>query len=262
MTAPTDFIEVPSGALCGASIVLTCKGPDEERSYVIEYDSQLDPDDYISGPITWTAGDDAITVTDTTPYGRRFRFTVSGGTLNMRSGIEFTIPLKSGDIRTLVCVMTIEAQGVLVPGIIPVIMGAQGARGTIIWTYVGNTVPPSNWEPNPDKPLRDGDYVLVTESHQIYEIAISNSGLASYTLVVDLGSSSQINPDTVITTATNSITIGDLVDQAALATKITDYFYITTKGNLAIKSDLISDSDPEDTDAWWYNGDFLTRSDG
>ena len=61
MTAPTDFIEIPSGVLCGQVIELTRKGPDEDRSYVIEYSQQLYPDDYISPTgITWVAGDDAL----------------------------------------------------------------------------------------------------------------------------------------------------------------------------------------------------------
>lgn len=262
MTAPTDFTIVPAGALCGVSVALTCKGQNEDRSYVIEYDTQLSPDDYIVGPITWSAGDDALNLTNVTPYGRRFSFTASGGTLNQKSGIKFVLPLKSGDIRTLVCVITIEEQGVLQTGNIPVVMGAQGARGSIIWTYVGNTIPPDGWEPDPDRPLRDGDYVLVTETHQIYGIAVSSAGVVTYSLIVDLGSSSQLNPDTVITTPDNSITMGDVVDEAAISKKITDFFYITTSGYIAFKDGLIPESDPNIAGALWYNGSFLTRSDG
>lgn len=263
MTAPTDFIEIPSGALCGEVIQLTCKGPDEERSYVIEYSQQLDPDDYISPTgITWTAGDTALSVTNITSHGRRFRFTLSGGTLNQKSGLTFVIPLVSGDVREITFVITIEAQGVLQSGTIPVIMGAQGARGTIIWPYVGNTVPPDDWVPQSGMPIRTGDFVLVSETHQIYEITVDNLGFASYALFVDLGASSQLNPDTIITTDTNLISIGNLVDNQARSKKVTDFFYVTSGGYLAIDSSKLPDSDPSVADALWLNGDFLTRSNG
>lgn len=235
MTAPTDFIEIPSGALCGEIMQLTCKGPDEERSYVIEYSQQLDPDDYIAPTgITWTAGDTALSVTNITSHGRRFRFTLSGGTLNQKSGLTFVLPLVSGDVREITFVITIEEQGVLQSGTIPVIMGAQGARGTIIWPYVGNTVPPNDWTPQSGVAIRTGDFVLVSGTHQIYEITVDNQGLASYALFVDLGAYARINPDTIITTETNSISIGNLVDNQAASKKVTDFFHVSPSGELSI----------------------------
>lgn len=263
MTAPIDFLEIPASALCGEVIALTCKGPDEERSYVIEYGQQLDPDDYIAtSGIKWLAGDSSITITNIQAMGKRFRFTLNGGTLNVRSGITFTLPLMSGDIRTLTLVVSIESQGILQCGTIPVIMGSQGARGTIIWPYVGNTVPPDDWVPQSGMPIRTGDFVLISETHQIYEITVDNLGFASYTLFIDLGASAQINPDTVITTEDNSISIGDLVDNQAGSKKVTDFFYVTSGGYLAIDSSKLPDTDPAVADAVWLNGDFLTRSNG
>lgn len=169
MTAPTDFIDVPSGALCSATVTLTCKGPDEERSYFLEYDSQLDPDDYIT-TVTAVAGDTAVAITDITVLGRRFRFTLSGGTLNQQSGIEFTMNLKSGDIRTLVCVLTIEAQGVIQTGTVPVIMGSQGARGTQIW--FSDSDPTSSYTPPTGVAINKGDVV--------YSSATNTFWVASY----------------------------------------------------------------------------------
>lgn len=187
MTAPTDFIEVPSGALCGATITLTCKGPDEERSYVIEYDSQLDPDDYISGPITWEAGDPTLSVTNATPYGRRFRFTLNGGTLNQKSGITFTIPLKSGDIRTLTCVLTIEEQGVLQTGTVPVIMGPQGQRGVTMFTGsddpTASYVPPSGWV------ILSNDLYLNETSNALFRATVATDGTVSWLKIAQLGTS-------------------------------------------------------------------------
>lgn len=187
MTAPIDFLEVPASALCGEVIALTCKGPDEERSYVIEYGQQLDPDDYIASTgFEWLAGDSSLTVTNIKSFGKRFRFTLNGGTLNQKSGLTITIPLVSGDIRTLTLAVTIETQGVLQSGTVPVIMGSQGPRGTIIWPYDSDTVPPSNWSPSDTIAVKTGDFVILTQSYEFYTITVANDGTITYALSFDL----------------------------------------------------------------------------
>ena len=257
MTAPTDFIEIPSGALCGEVIQLTCKGPDEERSYVIEYSQQLDPDDYISpNGITWTAGDTALSVTNITSHGRRFRFTLSGGTLNQKSGLTFVFPLVSGDVREITFVITIEEQGVLQSGTIPVIMGAQGARGTIIWPYVGNTVPPDDWVPQSDMPIRTGDFVLVSELNEIYEITVANDGTATYSLFLNLNVDAVVVADTVIQTEANpSVTLGDIAD-----TSVTNEDFLVTDALWCAYVAGLPTSDPDTAGEFWNNAGVVTCS--
>lgn len=202
MTAPTDFVDVPSGALCGAIVTLTCKGPDEERSYFLEYDSQLDPDDYIVS-VTAAAGDTALAIADITVLGRRFRFTITGGTLNQTSGIEFTMALKSGDIRTLVCVVSIEAQGVLQSGTVPVVMGSQGARGTQIW--FSDTDPTSTFTPPNSVAVNSGDIVYSQASNAFWT--------ASYV-------------DSVLTWAQSVVLLEAVVAEAAASKLVTDFFSV------------------------------------
>lgn len=260
MTAPTDFIEIPSGALCGQVIELTCKGPDEERSYVIEYSQQLDPDDYISPTgITWVAGDDALAVTNITSHGRRFRFTLNGGTLSQKSGLKFTIPLVSGDLREITFALTIQSQGVLQSGTVPVIMGAQGSRGSFTWTYNGDSTPPAHWQPA-NNSIRTGDFVLVTGTHQIFDATVAQDGLVSYELVVDLGASSTLNADTEIKTKTNTATLGQITDNQASSKLVTDFFSVDKSGNLIINTGKLSNSKPDVTGALWLNGGFLSVS--
>ena len=262
MTAPTDFIEIPSGALCGEVMQLTCKGPDEERSYVIEYSQQLDPDDYISPTgITWTAGDTALSVTNITSHGRRFRFTLSGGTLNQKSGLTFVFPLVSGDVREITFVITIEEQGVLQSGTIPVIMGAQGARGTMIFLYGGEGDPPDGWVPDSTYTLRTGDFVLNLRSNYMKQVTVNNDGTYTWGVEIPFGGSGGgggANADTIINTATNSETLGWAIDTTSDNQKITDFFSVTTDGNLSIKYDEIPTSKPTITGSLWNNGGFLS----
>lgn len=208
MTAPTDFIDVPSGALCGATVTLTCKGPDEERSYVLEYDSQLDPDDYITA-VTAVAGDTAVAITDIMVLGKRFRFTLTGGTLNQKSGIEFTITLKSGDIRTLVCVLNVEAQGVLQTGTVPVIMGPQGARGTQIW--FSDSDPTSTFTPPNGVAVNTGD-IVYSQASNAFWVASYVESVLTWTKTAEFVTT--IDADSVITTETNTATIGNVTDDA------------------------------------------------
>ena len=257
MTAPTDFIEIPSGALCGEVMQLTCKGPDEERSYVIEYSQQLDPDDYIATDgITWTAGDTALSVTNITSHGRRFRFTLSGGTLNQKSGLTFVLPLVSGDVREITFVITIEAQGVLQSGTIPVIMGAQGSRGTIIWPYIGNTVPPNDWVPQSGVPIRSGDFVLVSGLNEIYEITVANDGTATYSLFLNLNVDAIVSADTVIQTKTNnSVTLGNIAD-----TSVTNEDFLVTDEMWCAYISGLPTSDPGSPGSFWNNAGVVTCS--
>lgn len=257
MTAPTDFIEIPSGALCGEVIQLTCKGPDEERSYVVEYSQQLDPDDYISPTgITWTAGDTALKVTNITSHGRRFRFTLSGGTLNQKSGLTFTIPLVSGDVRQITLVVSIEAQGTLQPGPTPVIMGPQGARGTIIWPYVGNTVPPDDWVPQSGMPIRTGDFVLVSGLNEIYEITVANDGTAAYALFTNLNVDAVVSADTVIQTEANpSVSLGSIAD-----TSVTNEDFLVTDAMWCAYVSELPTSDPTVAGKFWNNAGVVTCS--
>lgn len=227
MTAPTDFVDVPSGALCGATVTLTCKGPDEERSYFLEYDSQLDPDDYITA-VTAVAGDTAVAITDITVLGRRFRFTLSGGTLNQKSGIEFTMNLKSGDIRTLICVLTIEAQGVLQSGIIPVIMGPQGARGTQIW--FSDSDPTSTFTPPNDVAVNTGDIVYSQASNAFFTASYAN-GVLTWTKTAAFVTT--VDADSVIITAENNTTLGDVADYAVASEAVTSFFEVVN-GRLCI----------------------------
>lgn len=215
MTAPTDFVDVPSGALCGAIVTLTCKGPDEERSYFLEYDSQLDPDDYIVS-VTAAAGDIAMAVTDITVLGRRFRFTITGGTLNQTSGVEFTMNLKSGDIRTLICVVSTEAQGVLQSGTVPVVMGSQGARGTQIW--FSDSDPISEFTPPNGVAVNAGDIVYSRASNAFW--------VASYT-------------DGVLTW-TQSVVLLDAVVNAAAASKLVTDFFTVVDDRLCIDTSKLS----------------------
>lgn len=227
MTAPTDFIDVPSGALCGAIVTLTCKGPDEERSYFLEYDSQLDPDDYITA-VTAVAGDTAVAITDITVLGRRFRFTLSGGTLNQKSGIEFTMTLKSGDIRTLICVLTIEAQGVLQTGTVPVIMGTQGARGTQVW--FSDSDPTSSFTPPNDVAVNTGDIVYSQASNAFFTASYV-SGALTWTKTAAFVAT--VDADSVIITASNNVSIGDVADYAVASHDVTEFFEVVN-GRLCI----------------------------
>lgn len=217
MTAPTDFTIVPAGALCGVSVALTCKGQNEDRSYVIEYDTQLSPDDYIIGPITWSAGDDALNLTNVTPYGRRFSFTASGGTLNQKSGIKFVLPLKSGDIRTLVCVITIEEQGVLQTGNIPVVMGAQGARGTQIW--FSESDPTSNFEPPDGTAVNPGD-IVYSQATNAFWTASYIGNVLTWTKTAAFVTTADGN------SVINNTTLGAIADDAILSKSVTDFFQI------------------------------------
>lgn len=232
MTAPTDFIDVPSGALCGTSVTLTCKGPDEERSYFLEYDSQLDPDDYITG-VTAVAGDAALAITGITVLGRQFRFTISGGTLNLKSGIEFTMTLKSGDIRTLICVVSIEAQGVLQTGTVPVIMGAQGARGTQIW--FSEVDPTSSFIPPNNVAVNSGDIVYSQASNAFF-VASYVSGVLTWTKTAAFVTT--VDADSVIITKDNNVSIGDVADYAVASHAVTDFFQVTNGRLCLIRSKL------------------------
>lgn len=239
MTAPTDFTDVPSGALCGAIVALTCKGPDEDRSYVIEYDSQLDPDDYITA-VTAVAGDTAVAITDITVLGKRFRFTLTGGTLNQTSGIEFTMTLKSGDIRTLVCVVSIEAQGVLQSGTVPVVMGSQGARGTQIW--FSDADPTATFTPPNSVAVNSGDIVYSQASNAFWTASYVDSALtwtktAAFVTTVDANS--------VIITATNNTTLGDVADSAVASGAVTGFFKVVN-GRLCIIRTKLATTPTED----------------
>lgn len=270
MTAPTDFIDVPSGALCGAIVTLTCKGPDEERSYFLEYDSQLDPDDYITG-VTAVAGDTALAITNITVLGRRFRFTISGGTLNMKSGLEFTMTLKSGDIRTLICVVTIEAQGVLQTGTIPVIMGAQGARGTQIW--FSDTDPTTSFVPPNGVAVNAGDSVYSSGSATFFVASFVSGSLTwvpyrigepteNFTITdgmmseyysrlpeVDAGTAGTVFANAGIITVSNrgvgspAPSIGGITNAA-----------------MSIWFNLLPDTDPLTAGSWWNNAGVPTIS--
>ena len=232
MTAPTDFIDVPSGALCGTTVTLTCKGPDEERSYFLEYDSQLDPDDYITA-VTAVAGDTAVAITDITVLGRRFRFTLSGGTLNQKSGIEFTMTLKSGDIRTLICVLTIEAQGVLQSGTVPVIMGAQGARGTQIW--FSDSDPTSSFVPPNSVAVNAGDIVYSQASNAFFTASYV-SGVLTWTKTAAFVAT--VDADSVIITTDNNVTIGNVADYAVASHDVTEFFEVVNGRLCLIRSKL------------------------
>ena len=227
MTAPTDFVDVPSGALCGATVTLTCKGPDEERSYFLEYDSQLDPDDYIVS-VTGAAGDTDIAITNITVLGRRFRFTLTGGTLNQTSGIEFTMTLKSGDIRTLVCVVSIEAQGVLQSGTVPVIMGSQGARGTQIW--FSDSDPTSTFTPPNDVAVNTGDIVYSQASNAFWTASYVDNVL---TWTKTAAVVTTVDASSIIITATNNTTLGDVADYAVASEVVTSFFEVVN-GRLCI----------------------------
>ena len=194
MTAPTDFIEVPSGALCSELMTLTCKGPDEERSYVIEYTQQLDPDDYIAATgFTYTVGDPLMSVTNVVSHGRRFRFTLNGGTLNMKSGITFVFPLVSGDIRELTFAITVEEQGVLQSGTVPVIMGAQGQRGVTLWTGIedptSSYTPPSGWA------ILTNDLFLNEDSNSLFQASVASDGTVTWNKIARLGNPLSNLPD-------------------------------------------------------------------
>lgn len=247
MTAPTDFVDVPSGALCGAIVTLTCKGPDEERSYFLEYDSQLDPDDYITA-VTAVAADTAVAITDITVLGRRFRFTLSGGTLNQKSGIEFTMTLKSGDIRTLICVLTIEAQGVLQSGTVPVIMGAQGARGTQIW--FSDTDPTSTFTPPNNVAVNSGDIVYSQASNKFFTASYVN-GVLTWTEAAEFITT--VDADSVIITEANKTTVGDVADYAIASQAVTSFFDVVN-GRLCINRDMLNTTPTEDGELYDNGG--------
>lgn len=266
MTAPTDFIEIPSGALCGEIIPLTCKGPDEERSYVIEYSQQLDPDDYISPTgITWYAGDTALSVTNVTSHGRRFRFTLNGGTLNQKSGITFIFPLVSGDVREITFAITVESQGVLQTGTVPVIMGAQGRRGTMIFLYGGEGDPTAGWEPDNGYALLTGDFVLNLRGDYMKQVTVNNDG--SYTWGVEIpfggsGGGGGANADTLINTETNSKTLGWILDNFVVSKATTDFFSVNSSGALILDTTKLQTTNPKVLGAAWNNGGFFAISNG
>lgn len=249
MTAPTDFVDVPSGALCGAIVTLTCKGPEEERSYFLEYDSQLDPDDYIVS-VTAAAGDTALAITDITILGRRFRFTITGGTLNQTSGIEFTMTLKSGDIRTLVCVVAIEAQGVLQSGTVPVVMGSQGARGTQIW--FSDADPTSAFTPPNSVAVNSGDIVYSQASNAFWVASYVDSVL-TWTKTAAIVTT--VTAESPIDTATNTTTLGAVADNSIASKAVTDFFTVVS-GRLCINRSMLNAS-PTQNGELYDNGGAL-----
>lgn len=232
MTAPTDFIDVPSGALCGEVITLTCKGPDEERSYILEYDSQLDPDDYITSA-SIVASDVTVSVTNIVILGRRFRFTVTGGVLNQVSGISFTINLKSGDIRTLICVLPIEAQGVLQSGTVPVIMGTQGARGTQIWFSM--TDPTPSYVPPNGVAINAGDIVFSRGTNSFFTASFANGSL---TWTLTAGFVTTVDANSAVITPNNTTTLGTVADNAISAADVTSFFQVVNGRLCIIRSKL------------------------
>ncbi len=239
MTAPTDFIDVPSGSLCGVSVSIACKGPNEDRSYFLEYGNQLDPDDYITA-VTAVAGDELIAITNIVVIGRRFRFTLAGGTINQVSGVEFTITLKSGDVRTLVCVVSIKAQGVLQSGNVPVVMGSQGARGTQIW--FSDSDPTSEFTPDDGSAVNNGDVVYSQSSNSFYVASYVNSVLTWTKTAAIITTVTAASP---IDTATNTTTLGTVADNSIESKAVTDFFTVMS-GRLCINRSMLSATPTQD----------------
>ena len=135
-------------------------------------------------------------------------------------------------------------------------MGAQGARGTIIWPYVGNTVPPDDWVPQSGMPIRTGDFVLVSELNEIYEITVANDGTATYSLFLNLNVDAVVVADTVIQTEANpSVTLGDIAD-----TSVTNEDFLVTDALWCAYVAGLPTSDPDTAGEFWNNAGVVTCS--
>ncbi|QNT79287.1 phage fiber-tail adaptor protein [Entomobacter blattae] len=151
--APGDWFVVPSGPLCHQVMLLNCKGPGESRRYWIDFHNQLAKDDEIVA-IGAEAGDPKLVLSEfvADPDNRgAFYVTISGGTLNMRSGIRFRLTLETGEVREVVLQSLVMDQGLISgPNCPPVSLG-RGIRGTQIWIVDkdpdASYVPPSGFAP-------------------------------------------------------------------------------------------------------------------
>ncbi|QNT79176.1 phage fiber-tail adaptor protein [Entomobacter blattae] len=151
--SPWDWFVVPPGKLCHQVMLLNCKGPGESRRYWIDFHNQLARDDELTA-ISAEAGDPKLVLSEfvADPENRgAFYVTISGGTLNMRSGIRFRLILDTGEVREVVLQSLVMDQGLISgPNCPPVSLG-RGIRGTQIWIADkdpdASYVPPNGFAP-------------------------------------------------------------------------------------------------------------------
>lgn len=125
----SSMIIIPGGCLDHTEIPMACKGPDEILRYQFSIANRIRGGDTIAA-VSMKASKGNVVANEITYSGVSFMATLSGGVLNTKEGLEFSITTNEGDVITFTATLPISPQGVIGQGENGAyILGATGPQG-------------------------------------------------------------------------------------------------------------------------------------
>lgn len=136
---------LPGGCLGSTEIDLQCKSPDEAVFYQFSMVSRMASNDRIVTVLAdASSSDQSIVIDQLSCSGQIFKCRISGGTLNTKVGIKFTVTTATTEILTFTATLPIEPSGIIGEGANGFYVigndGPQGEQGKAASITIGKVI--------------------------------------------------------------------------------------------------------------------------